>query len=264
MRTGYCSRRNILHPSTLLDFKYEMGPYYGCEHDCLYCYVQNDTERTPTGEILIHRDFERQLGEELFSLEPQTIYVGMDTDPYQPVEEKFKHTRQALELFAERGFTACILTKSDLVTRDIDLLTSMPGSSVGTSVAFQTEHTRTKFEICSPSIRRRIDALRKVKEAGIETYALICPVMPLITNVGMQMDMLAPFADTIWIYRLKMQSESDPNWRNTRTIIERFFPEILNEFKEISFAETHSYWHELKSRLEGIKKMGALNLVINV
>lgn len=264
MKISYCTKRNILHTSTLLDFKYEIGPYYGCEHNCHYCYAHDQEETDWTREILIHEDFTEQLETELSGLEPQTIFIGMDTDPYQPVEEKYRHTRETLKLFSNKGFGACILTRSDLVVRDIDLLVKMPGSSVGISVAFQDEKTRTLFEASSPSTERRVEALRKVKQAGIETYAMITPVMPLITDIDFQLDMLADCADTIWIYRLSMKSEDVASWKNTENILREHFPELADRFKEITFSSGHQYWTDLKRKLEDIQKKRQLNLVINI
>jgi DNA repair photolyase len=124
----------------------------------------------------------------------------MNTDPYQPVEEKRRHTRQALELLVEFGFSACILTKSDLVVCDIDLLQNMTDCSVGFSLNFEDEEVRRIFEPYAPSNQRRIAALKMLREAGVETYVLNCPVMPYITDVETLIDVVAPIADTIWIY----------------------------------------------------------------
>jgi DNA repair photolyase len=118
----------------------------------------------------------------------------------QPGEEKRRHTRQALELLVEFGFSACILTKSDLVVCDVDLLQNMQDCSVGFSLAFQDEEVRRLFKPYAPSNQRRIAALKKLKEAGVEMYVLICPVMPYITDVEALINIVAPIADTIWIY----------------------------------------------------------------
>jgi DNA repair photolyase len=159
----------------------------------------------------------------LFPLNPQTIYSGMNTDPYQPVEEKRRHTRQALGLLVESGFSACILTKSDLVVRDIDLLQNMADCSVGFSIAFPDEEVRRLFEPYAPTNHRRIAALKVLKEAGIETYVLICPVMPYITDLEALIDIVAPVVDTIWVYALRMRSKNDRNWQNLLSMLSKDF-----------------------------------------
>jgi len=262
--TGSCSPRNILHPSTLLDFKYEIGPYYGCEHNCHYCYAHDTEETDWKKEILVHENFAPQLQTEIKGLEKQTIFIGKDTDPYQPIEKKLQHTRQALEILSVNGHAACILTKSDMVVRDIDLLRGMPGSSVGMSFSFQTERSREIFEDNAPANRTRLEALWKIKEAGIETYALVSPVMPLITNIEMQINMLKPVADTIWIYRLEIHSTEDKSWENIENILNKFCPQNLKSFKEITFNKKHQYWSELRKKLEEIKNCEKLALIVEI
>jgi len=264
MDTKICPPRNILHPSSLLDFKHEIGPYYGCEHNCHYCYAHDTEETDWSKEIMIHQDFAAQLKEEIKGLVKQTLFIGKDTDPYQPIEKRLQHTRQTLEILSVSGHAACILTKSDLVVRDIDLLLGMRGSSVGMSFSFQTERSREIFEANAPSTRRRLDALRELKRAGIETYALISPVMPLITNITMQINMLKEIVDTIWVYRLEMNSVDAQSWKNIENIMAESFPQILRLFKEITFNKNHRYWTEMKATLEKIRSELNIGLVVEI
>ncbi len=264
MRVRRCSSRQILQPCSLEMFAYQLDPYIGCEHHCYYCYTLNQTEIDSAEEILMHHDIADQLSHELSALEPQTIYIGMNTDPYQPSEAIYQQTRQALELLAQQNFSVCILTKSDLVARDIDLLASMTGSSVGISIAFQDDHIRRLFEANAPPNERRIEALKKLKDAGLETYTLISPVMPFITDVESLIEMTAPYADTIWIYSLSIEGEGDRNWQNVRGILEHHFPEVTGQYRQIAFSSDHPYWAELQRKLEKIQLERRLNLRIKL
>ena len=264
INTRLCSTSNVLHPSSLLDFKYEIGPYYGCEHNCHYCYAHNNEKSDWAKEILVHENFAQQLQDEIKGLEKQTLFIGRDTDPYQPIEKELQHTRQALEILSVNGHAACILTKSDLILRDIDLLRGMPGSSVGMSFSFQTERARKTFEENAPSNRRRIEALWKMKKSGIETYALISPVMPLITNIEMQINMLRSVADTIWVYRLEIHSPHCKSWTNIENILNKFCPQNLKPFKEIAFNNKHKYWSDLRETLERLRQRLKLALVVEI
>jgi DNA repair photolyase len=264
LERSFCSARKILHPSTLLDFKYEIGPYYGCEHNCHYCYINNASETDHNKTVLVHRDYAAQLAQELSAIEPQTLFIGMDTDPYQPIEEEYGHTRQTLRQMREAGFAACILTKSGMVVRDIDVLADMPGSSVGVSVAFHDEDVRKLFEEAAPSNDDRLEGLAQVKKAGIETYVLISPVMPFITDVDILIDTWAPVADTIWIYALGIEAESDLNWKNTESILRQSFPDIARQFAEAAFSPQHSYWKRLKQHLTQLQKQRGLSLRIEL
>jgi DNA repair photolyase len=264
MRVLEYSGRKILQPCSLDWLNYQIDPYIGCEHHCSYCYTlnQNDTEKTK--EIIIFKDIAGQLIDELTELEPQTIYMGMNTDPYQPSEKIYQQTRKVLELLAHRGFSVCILTKSDLIVRDIDLFKAMPGSSAGISIAFQDKGVRKLFETKAPPTKKRINALKKLKQAGIETYTLITPVMPFITDVGLLIQKVVPYSGTIWIYGLRMESQKDRNWQKVNKILESHFPDLVEKYKEIAFLKTHSYWKELWEKLERLKQEQKVNLEIRL
>jgi DNA repair photolyase len=212
----------------------------------------------------MHQDFAAHLRGELSALGPQTIYIGMNTDPYQPVEAKYRQTRQALELLVELGFSACILTKSDLVVRDIGLLKRMTDSSAGVSSAFQDGEVRRLFELLAPPNEKRIEALMKLKKAGIGTYALICPVMPYITDVEALIEVVASVADTIWVYPLRMKSERDRNWQNIYALLKRCFPEIAEQYREVIFTSDHPYWLDLDCKLEDARLRRGLNLRVEL
>ena len=256
--------RQILQPCSLEWFAYQIDPYIGCEHHCHYCYTLNQTDTDETKEIIIHKDLAGQLSRELSALEPQTVYMGMNTDPYQPCERAYEQTQQVLELLAQRRFSVCMLTKSDLMVRDIDLYAKMKGSSVGISIAFQDERVRQLFEAKTPPNEKRIEALKMFKQAGIETYTLINPVMPFVTNAGQLIEMVAPYADTIWIYPLSMEKEEDRNWRNVKQRLDRHFPDMMEKYRQIAFSKDDPYWTELRRELEKLQKEKGLNLRIEL
>ena len=264
MKVSFCSRRKIVHPSNLPDIKYEIGPYYGCEHHCLYCYTLNNAESDWSNEILVNEGMEQQLEMELSALERGTVLVGRDTDPYQPVEAEVQHTCKALQVLARLGFPACILTKSDMVVRDLDLLAKMPGSSVGFSLSFHDEDMRRLFEVSAPPNERRIEALKRARDAGIETYVLISPVFPYLTDVDALIEAIRGYADTIWIYRIKFNSESDPDWVSMSEVLEKHFPRLRERLKEVAFSPGHNYWAELRRRLQTMQIDQGLNLRIEL
>ena len=264
MKISKCSPRQILNPCLLEGHNYQVDPYIGCEHLCSYCYALNKAETDWEKEILIHEDIIGQLTLEMNSLEPQSIYMGMNSDPYQPSERTFKQTRKVLELFAEKGFSVCILTKSGLVTRDIDLFRKMPNSSVGVSIAFQEERTRQMFEKNASSNKVRIEALKKLKNSGIATYTLICPVMPFITNLESVIEQVAPYSDTIWVYRLHIELENDKNWLNVKSVLDQHFPELTDLYRKIAFSRDHPFWKGIRQKLKEIQKKKCLNLRIRI
>ena len=262
MKVSICSYRPLLESCALEDFEFQLDPYVGCEHRCYYCYVLNQAETDWAEEIQIHRDIVDQLSQEMASIPPQTIYLGWNADPYLPSEGRYRQTRQVLELLLERGFSVCILTKSDLIVRDIDVLQNMGNTSVGISFAFNYENTRRLFEANTLGNEARVGALTKLREAGIRTYALICPVFPHITDVELLIGMLVSHTDEIWIYGLSMKEHSDLNWRNTQAILSRHFPELKERIETAAFSAQHPDWVELRQKLEKLREERQLDLKI--
>lgn len=264
MKVSTCSYRPILESCGLKNINYQIDPYMGCEHYCYYCYALDEFETDWSKEILIHRDIVVQLNKELEKVPPQTIYLGYKTDPYQPCEVEYRQTRKILELLLEKGFSANILTKSDLVIRDMDLLKKMGNASVSISVAFSNNDIRQYFEANTMETEARIAALRKFKESGIETGALICPVIPYITDVNSLIDMLVPWADIIWIYGLSIKDPLEPNGQNVLGILDNHFPKLKEQIEKVIFSKDHPYWIQLRHDLMKLKKDRKLNLNIRL
>jgi DNA repair photolyase len=241
-----------------------VDPYIGCEHYCYYCYALNQAETDWSKEVLIHKDITSQLESELAGIPLQTIYMGWQTDPYQPCEAEYRQTRQVIELLLEKGFSASILTKSDLILRDTDLLQKMNEASVSFSVAFNDNRTRRLFEANTVDNEKRIEALRQLKEAGVRTGALLCPVIPYITDAIQLIDMLAPCTDVIWIYGLSINDRSDQNWLNMQKILSREFPDFLEQIEQAIFSKEHIYWAQLRDDLVTLKNDRQLNLNIRL
>lgn len=259
-----CDKRPVLNPCTLKDRNYQVDPYIGCEHYCYYCYALNEAETDWSKEVLIHKDITGQLESELAGIPPQTIYMGWITDPYQPCEAEYRQTRQVLELLLEKGFSVSILTKSDLVLRDMDLLQKMSGASVSVSVAFNDNDVRKLFEFNTMDTEARIGALAKLKTAGLRTSALICPVIPYITDAIPFIDILAPHTDKIWIYGLSMLNRADQSWQNFEGILKKHFPGLKEQIETVVFSKDDSYWTNVRNDLIELQKDRQLNLSIHL
>ncbi len=264
MKVSECTKRPILLPCELKDIEYQVDSYIGCEHYCYYCYALPEAETDWSKEILIYKDIVDQLSKELNNIPPQKIYMGYHTDPYQPCEAEYLQTRKVLELFLKKGFSASILTKSDLVVRDIDILKEMSNASVSVSVAFNDNQTRSQFEGNTIDTEKRIEALHQLKEAGVRTGALLCPVVPYITNVMQLIDMLEPYTDVIWIYGLSINDRSGQNWLNIQKVLSNQSPDLLEQVESAIFSKNHNYWTQLRDDLVELKNNRQLNLNIHL
>ena len=264
MKVSVCTNREILSPCGLKDLDYQVDTYVGCEHYCYYCYALSQAETNWSKEIQTYKNIVDQLSEEIDKISPQTIYMGYHTDPYQPCEIEYHQTRKVLELFLKKGFSASILTKSDLVVRDIDILKEMNGAAVSVSVAFNDNSTRRLFEANTMDTEKRIEALRQLKEAGVRTGALVCPVIPYITDAIQLINMLAPYTDLIWIYGLSINDRSGQNWLNIKKILSGQPVDLIEQIEPVIFSKDHSYWAELRESLEMLKKDRKLNLKIHI
>ena len=264
MNIKTCSNRPVLNPCTLEGRNFQVDPYIGCQHYCYYCYALNQAETDWTKEILIYEDIVPQLQSELTDIPPQTIYMGWLTDPYQPCEAEYLQTRRVLELLLTKGCSASILTKSDLLLRDMDLFQKMNDATISVSVAFTDNNIRRQFESNTMDTEARIDALQKLKAAGIKTSALICPVIPYITDVIRLIDSLAEHAGKIWIYGLSILNQNERSWQNVERILEEHFPESRQKIEAVVFSKEHSYWVDLRQDLIKIQKDRQLNLSIHL
>ena len=193
MQIQEITARHILTRSKLPGLDYCVNPYVGCQHACVYCYAcfmkRFTNHAEPWGtfvDVKINAaeafadDFRKvKMGEGAF--------FGSVTDAYQPCEAKYKLTRSILKIVARdtlRQFSVSILTKSDLVLRDIDLLKKISDVSVGFSISMPNEKARRLFEPCGVPMKQRFDALEILREEGIGTYSFIGPILPGITEIA--------------------------------------------------------------------------------
>lgn len=190
------SSRSILatNDSPDVGFDVSLNPYRGCEHGCAYCYARPTHEYLGMSagldfesKILVKEDAADLLREELLKpgWTPQPIAFSGVTDAYQPVERRLGVTRACLEVLAEFRNPALIVTKSHLVTRDIDLLEELAGhraAAVRISVTTLDRELARKLEPRAVTPERRLDAIRKLADAGIPTGVLVGPVIPGLTD----------------------------------------------------------------------------------
>lgn len=177
-----------------LGLEYSMNPYQGCEHGCIYCYARNSHEYWGYSAGL---DFEKQIlikknAPELLELQlrkkswkAKTIVLSGNTDCYQPAEKKFGITRDCLKVFLKYRHPVGIITKNDLILRDLDLLRELNENqlvSVHVSITTLSEETRRLLEPRTATIKKRLRIIEKLASLNIPVHAMLAPIIPGINS----------------------------------------------------------------------------------
>lgn len=193
------SSRSILAENSSPDigFRYSLNPYRGCEHGCIYCYARPSHETLGWNagvdfetRITVKEEAPFLLRAAFFSpkWEPQTIALSGNTDCYQPVERQLRLTRRCLEIFAEFKNPVAVITKSALVARDADVLASLArrrAAQVRISITSLDPSIARRMEPRAASPERRLEAIRRLADAGVPTGVMVAPVIPGLTDEEM-------------------------------------------------------------------------------
>jgi DNA repair photolyase len=175
-------------------FEVSINPYRGCEHGCVYCYARPFHEYLGfsagldfESRILVKEDAPELLRKELSSpkWQPQTLVMSGVTDPYQPAERKLEITRRCLEVLAEFRNPVGIITKNELVRRDIDHLSVLAehgAVAVNLSITTLDGELARRMEPRASHPRERLKAIERLAAAGIPVGVMVAPVVPAITD----------------------------------------------------------------------------------
>jgi DNA repair photolyase len=169
------------------DILYTMNLYRGCSHRCIYCDSRSECYQIEhfDEEILVKANALALLSKELSPRRQKgRVGTGSMNDPYQAVERKYRLTRQALTIIAQRYFPVHIITKSDLVTRDTDILQDIQreGALVSFTLTTVDDELAGKLEPYAPPPSRRLQAMRQLSQAGIAVGVTMMPILPWIED----------------------------------------------------------------------------------
>ncbi len=245
--------KSALSPSRLPGFDYSLNPYRGCAHGCKYCYAPNIL-RIPRQDwgafVQVKRNIPKVLMSELKNKKKGIVGISTTTDPYQPLEEIYKLTRLCLIQLQRYDFPVSIITKSPLVTRDIDILTEFSQAEVGLTITTNEDSERLKMEPWVSSIESRIQALKRCGDSGITTYAFLGPLYPITIKEELEA-LLGQLKDAgvskIMADRLNLKPGV---WESVTQAI-RSDGEVFTKWKEILFGDEQVY-DELFSHLRKI------------
>jgi DNA repair photolyase len=177
-----------------IPFDRSLNPFRGCEHGCTYCFArpthaylglspgldfESKLVARPKAAEVLEKELRRK------SYQPGMLAIGTNTDPYQPIERRYRVMRSVLEVLQRYNHPVAITTKGTLVERDIDILSDMAAkglAQVGVSLTTMDQELSRAMEPRCPLPKRRLAIIRRLTEAGIPVRAMLAPVVPGLTD----------------------------------------------------------------------------------
>lgn len=244
--------KSILTKSNLPGCDYCINPYTGCAHKCAYCYAKFMAKYSNHSELwgdfvdvkinareVLHRELNRKhrpVGE---------VFIGSVTDAYQPIESRFQITRGLLDELSSSDLTVSILTKSDLVLRDLDIIKNRIDWSVGFSITGLDEDLIRNLEPRTSSIERRIKALQVCKENGVNTYVFVGPIIPGVCDFKEVLKRIALHTKTVYGEMLNRRGDSVEQVRN---VLKRLDSKLSQHFLKCVVSE--EYWDRVEQEFQ--------------
>ncbi|MBU1965212.1 MAG: radical SAM protein [Proteobacteria bacterium] len=226
--------KSVLSKSQIYD--YAINPYVGCSHSCRYCYAafmrRFTGHKEKWGEFVdVKINAPELLAKEIKRKRMGRVWVSGVCDPYQAVEKRYELTRKCLEILVKNQWPVTIQTKSSLVLRDIEILEKFKDIEVGFSITTADEKIRKLFEPGASPIKERIHALDVLHSKGIQTFAMIAPILPgaegLIEELADKVDHI--LIDRVnYFYANRIYTENRMDWAKE----DPFFIEGAEELKE--------------------------------
>ncbi len=250
----YVTAKKLCNPSKLPASDYVINPYVGCIHGCKYCYAQfmgRFTKHTETWGTYIEpkKYTSYRLPKKL---EGKTILIGSVTDAYNPTEKKFCLMPNILKSLIECSAHVEILTKSNLVLRDIELIRKISNISVGISLSNLNEQDNEIIEPKASSAEERIKTLQILHQYGIKTYLFIAPFLPGITNLQNIYESVKDSVNYICVENLNLRG----SYKQTMLdIIKKYHPELYHLWCDIySGKQKEEYWKNIEDKIEKFSK----------
>jgi len=238
-----------------------INPYVGCGHGCVYCYARfikrftGHTEEWGTfvdARINIAEVLKKQMKSPKYKGE--RIFIGTVTDPYQPIEKRYKLTRSILQVLIDYRNPVSILTKSDLVLRDIDLLKKFKDVDVDFTITTLNEKWKKFTEPNSPTIKQRLEAMEKLTKEGITVLAMMGPYWPVFTNP----ESLFKEFKRVGVSHIFTESFNTVggNWTGVEKVLKKNYPKLLSVIQETLFDKKkfYDFYNKAKNKIKQLSK----------
>ncbi len=240
--------KSILTRCNFPGVDFSANPYVGCMHCCKYCYAEYMTRFTnhspPWGSFVDVKYWDEIKNLQKYS--GKTIVISSVTDPYQSCETKYKRTHVLLEQLLDVEVNVIIITKSDLVLRDLNLIKRFEKVTVALSINTLDETFRRDMD-CATSIERRIDVLKTLHDAEIPTVCFISPIFPKITNPQKIVLAVKEYCNMIWLENLNLKGANKGRILN---YIYKRHNNLLPLYRDIYINNDMSYWQLLDNEIE--------------
>jgi DNA repair photolyase len=186
--------KSLLNRVKGMPFPWSINPYRGCYHQCVFCYarrshsfLEDDGIKSWGSRIYVKVNAAAALRSDLRrkNRDRERVCIGTVTDPYQPLEGRYRLTRGILEVLRDFAIPVGIITRSPLIIRDIDVLSDLAriaGAHVSVSIATMDERLAREIEPTVSPPRKRMLAVRKLAEAGISVSVALAPILPQIND----------------------------------------------------------------------------------
>lgn len=230
-----------------------VNPYVGCMHKCIYCYAcfmkRFMKIEEAWGEYLVIKDWQTK---NLKKLENKTVLFSSITDPFQPLNLKYKKTQKALMEIKNSNIDTNveILTKSKFILKELKLIKSISNIKVGISLATLNDKISKRIEPGASLSSERIQIIKTLNNEKIKCYVFISPIIPHITNVFQIIDEVYEYVDYICFENLNLRSPYKCEVLN-------FAKEVLPKDKYQDFERIFNdsnygkmYWQQLEKRIE--------------
>lgn len=248
MKIREIKAKRIIQKTNIPDADWVINPYVGCEHACRYCYARFVCRWRNTkdkwGEFVDVKVNAPELASKESKNKKGVVIFSTVCDPYQPIERKYRLTRKILQNLNPNMYVV-ILTKSDLVLRDIDVFKRFKNIEIGLTITTFDEKIRKIWEPKSPSSERRLKALKKLKQEGFSTYVFIAPIFPYLVNLEDVVKKVAPYVDVLMFEDLNINAAKQEIF----STLKEHFPQLVEKYKKLD----KKFWLE---KIKEIKTLG--------
>ncbi len=247
--------RSLLNTCDIGDYSFNC--YVGCSHSCGYCYARFMQRFHPHEEpwgtfVDVKVNAVQALSRQLRRLAPGSVFTCSACDGWQPLEREYRLTRECCRLLLDAGFQLTVLTKSNLVLRDLDVFKGRK-VCVGVTITTSDESWARIWEPGASTVAARCEVLKQARAAGLETSVMFGPLLPGISDTDEALARLFRLArearvGRIWTDGLNLRSGV---WPSVQQVLRQHRPELLEQYRQILFEPTfrREYRRHLKQRI---------------